>query len=211
MFYDSRNDRRRFHALWQRSASHNDFPSFGGPPPWARGGGGFWGRGGGFPKGRKLSSADLQLVLLALLEEKPAHGYELIRALEEKSGGFYSPSPGVIYPALTYLDEIGHAEAEAEGKRKLYHITQAGSAHLAENREKATALLDALGRIAGRMDRVRAAFDGAEEAEEESEHVRTIRALKRALHRKRGCPAEEAQRIAEILQRAIDEIEASTR
>jgi len=166
--------------------------------------------GGGFPKGRKLSSADLQLVILALLEEKPAHGYELIRALEEKSSGFYTPSPGVIYPALTYLDEIGHAEAEADGKRKLYRITEAGAAHLAANRDRVSAVLEALGKIASRMDRVRAAFDGSEEVDAEREdHVRAIRSLKKALHGKRGCPAEEAKRITEILKRAVDEINAS--
>ena len=179
-------------------------------PDWERGGG-FWGRGGGgFPKGRKLSSADLQLVTLALLEEKPAHGYELIRALEEKSGGFYTPSPGVIYPALTYLDEIGHAEAEADGKRKLYRITTQGAAYLSENRETASAVLDALGKIGSRMDRVRAAFDGSEQAEAEmEEHVRAIHSLKRALRAKRGCPPDEARRIAAILKRAVDEIEAA--
>src|ERR1700710_1680308 len=75
---------------------------------------GFMG-GDGMPGGRRLGSAELQLVLLALLAEQPAHGYELIRTLEERSGGFYAPSPGMIYPALTYLDEIGHALASADG------------------------------------------------------------------------------------------------
>ena len=64
--------------------------------------------GDGMPGGRKLGSADLQLLLLALLAERPAHGYELIRTLEQRSGGFYAPSPGMVYPALTFLDEIGH-------------------------------------------------------------------------------------------------------
>ncbi len=59
--------------------------------------------GHGFRMGRKLGSADLQTVLLALLADRPSHGYELIKAIEERSGGFYTPSPGVIYPALTYL------------------------------------------------------------------------------------------------------------
>src|SRR5579871_6237691 len=68
---------------------------------------------GGFGPGRKLSSADLQLLLLALLAEKPSHGYELIKALEERTTGYYSPSPGMVYPALTYLEEIGHASVEA--------------------------------------------------------------------------------------------------
>src|SRR5688572_29640957 len=63
-------------------------------------------RGGDFRTGRKLASADLQLLILALLAEKPRHGYELIKAFEERSSGFYTPSPGMIYPALTYLEEL---------------------------------------------------------------------------------------------------------
>jgi hypothetical protein len=78
-----------------------------------RGGPGFMGdfAGSDFPGGRKLDAIDIQLVILALLAEHPAHGYELIKTLEERSGGFYTPSPGVIYPALTYLHEIGHANS----------------------------------------------------------------------------------------------------
>lgn len=209
MFYESNSHHRHRHAGPHHNHQHRGGPEWGGR---GFGGGGFWGRGGGggFPKGRKLSSADLQIVILALLADKPAHGYELIRALEEKSGGFYTPSPGVIYPALTYLDEIGHAEAAPEGKRKLYSITEAGRAYLAENDERARGLLDALGRIASRMDRVREAFDGSEEAgPEREEHIRAIRSLKRALHEKHGCAPEEAKRITEILKRAVDEITAA--
>src|ERR1044072_3839042 len=70
--------------------------------------------GRGFRTGRKLASGDLQLIILALLAEKPHHGYEIIKALEDRSHGFYAPSPGMVYPALTYLEEIGHATIEAE-------------------------------------------------------------------------------------------------
>src|SRR5579871_6322474 len=66
----------------------------------------------GFGMGRKLASTDLQLLILRLLAEKPRHGYELIKELDERTHGFYVPSPGMIYPALTYLDEIGHATVE---------------------------------------------------------------------------------------------------
>jgi hypothetical protein len=66
----------------------------------------------GFRSGRKLGGDDLQLLILALLAEKPAHGYEIIKALSERSGGFYSPSPGMVYPALTYLEEIDYASVE---------------------------------------------------------------------------------------------------
>ena len=80
-----------------------------------------------FGMGRKLASVDLQLLILGLLAEKPRHGYEIIKALDERSKGFYIPSPGMVYPALTYLEEIGHATVEADGSRKLYSITESGS------------------------------------------------------------------------------------
>src|SRR5277367_669719 len=99
------------------------------------GGPGFMGGhgGGDFGWARKLGAKDLQLLILALLGERPAHGYELIKTLEERSGGFYSPSPGVIYPALTYLHDIGFASVEQQGTRKLYSITPEGKAHLEAN------------------------------------------------------------------------------
>src|ERR1700684_4634177 len=116
-----------------------------------RGGPGFMGdfAGGDFSGGRKLDAIDIQLVILALLAEHPAHGYELIRTIEERSGGFYVPSPGVVYPALTYLNEIGHASVEQQGARKLYSITAEGQAHLAANRTNAETILDTLSRIGG--------------------------------------------------------------
>src|SRR5580698_5224904 len=109
------NDCRTHHAHNFRPelfsmGRHHGGQGFG---PFAGGWGGGFGRGGGFRTGRKFASADLHLLILALLEDKPRHGYELIKALEERSGGFYSPSPGMIYPALTYLEEIGHATVEA--------------------------------------------------------------------------------------------------
>src|SRR5580698_7800174 len=93
--------------------------------------------GGGFRTGRKLGAADLQLIILALLKEKASHGYELIKALEERSGGFYVPSPGMVYPALTWLEEVGYASVAAEGAKKLYSITEAGREHLTQNQQAA--------------------------------------------------------------------------
>jgi len=168
---------------------------------------GFMG-GEGVPGGRKLSSDELQLVLLALLAEQPAHGYELIRILADRSGGFYTPSPGMIYPALTYLEEIGHAVVSQEGNRKLYAITEAGRTYLDANREQATLILEALTRIGGRMADVREAFAGGEAADPDAadEFHQAGHALKRALMQKRGCTATEARRIARILDRATAEI-----
>lgn len=168
-------------------------------------------RGGGVPGGRKFSSADLQLVILALLEQQPAHGYELIRGLEERSKGFYVPSPGVIYPALTYLDEIGHAAVEPEGNRKLYRITDEGRAHLAANRAAADAMLDALGRIGARMEHVREAYAGmdAPDPGAADELHRARHALKHALMRTRDCTPDAARQVAGILERAAAEILAA--
>src|SRR5580693_3124137 len=97
--------------------------------------------GRGFGMGRKLASVDLQLLILALLADKPCHGYEIIKALDERSKGFYVPSPGMVYPALTYLEEIGHATVETQGVRKLYRITELGREHLEEHRARTDALL----------------------------------------------------------------------
>ncbi len=177
-----------------------------GGPGHGRGGGhgrGFMG-GDGFPPSRKLSSADLQLVVLALLAEQPAHGYELIKTLEERSGGFYAPSPGMIYPALTYLEEIGHAAVTQDGNRKLYTITPEGQAHLEANRPAVTAMLAALARIGGRMAEVREAYRGVEDvdAAASEELHRARHGLKHALMARMGATGSEARRIAKILDEA---------
>src|ERR1700722_19474753 len=81
--------------------------------------GGLMGGGGrGFRAARMLASGDLQLIVLELLKEKPRHGYDIIKELEERSSGIYTPSPGVVYPALTYLEEMSYAASEAEGNKK---------------------------------------------------------------------------------------------
>src|SRR5271155_3602570 len=122
-----------------------------------RGRRGFIGRFGGFMNGpgmraaRMIASGDLQLIILALLSEKPRHGYEIIKAVEEHSSGIYTPSPGVVYPALTYLEEVQYAVSEAGGNKKLYSITEAGQEHLASNRETADQMLEQLSRFGRKM------------------------------------------------------------
>jgi DNA-binding PadR family transcriptional regulator len=170
-------------------------------------GGGLGGRG--FFGGRKLGSVDLQLVILALLEEHPRHGYEIIKALEETSKGFYVPSPGMVYPALTYLEEVGYATVEAEGSKKLYRITDAGSAKLNEDRPLVDAVLTQLARIGGKMDRVRKAFSSDEQGDIGHRAVDEARqALRAALIAKLSASPsdEELQRVSELLQRAADEL-----
>ena len=183
---------------------HRGFHGRSGFRPGGFGPGGF-GTEDGPSFARKLGADELQLVLLALLAGQPAHGYELIRTLEERSGGFYKPSSGMVYPALTYLDEIGQATAAAEGNRKLYTITAAGAAHLAAHRAEADAILAALSRIGARMGEVRDAFAGVNDPG--ADPMYTARgALKHALIRAQGCAPEEARRIAAILERATAEI-----
>lgn len=199
-------DHRDFHF---GHFAHFAMGRHGGRHRFGRGGHGFFGRGGDdFPGARRLSSQDLQLVILALLAEKPAHGYELIKIIEERSEGFYAPSPGVIYPALTYLEEVGHAIVAQDGGRKLYSITPQGEAHLAEQRGTADAILQALSRIGRRMDEVREAFAGVSDlyADASDELHRARHNLKRALRSKQGSDSAEARRIAGILERAAAEI-----
>jgi len=168
--------------------------------------------GRAFRAGRRLASGDLQLVLLALLSDRPSHGYELIKALEERSGGFYSPSPGMIYPALTWLEEVGYASVTAEGAKKLYSITDAGRDYLRDNREAAEAMLAQLEYIGRKMGRVREIFGGLDEDDDAgSEEIgRARHELRRALRAKRGASREEQSRIAEILKQAAEKIRAKS-
>ncbi len=98
------------------------------------------GRGGGWsnPTDHELrrffAHGDLRLVILRLIAEKPRHGYEIIKEIEERVAGAYSPSPGVIYPTLTLLEDLGYvAVTPGEGARKLHEITDAGRAFLTAN------------------------------------------------------------------------------
>ena len=156
---------------------------------------------------RKLSSSELQQLLLLLLSKQPSHGYELIKYLEERTDGFYVPSPGMIYPALTYLEEVGLASVQAEGAKKLYQLTDEGQAHLQENREAAEGILAELERVGAQMANARKAFaEGADDGEGSEELEAARRALKRAQREREPFSPDEAERIAEILQRAASDI-----
>ena len=162
--------------------------------------GGGPGRGRGGRRGRVFDHGDLRSVLLHLIAERPRHGYELIKAIEEQVGGMYSPSPGVIYPTLTLLEELGYLRQEfAEGTRKLYSITEEGTAFLAANR----ALVDA---ILGRMDEISRAYSG----NPAPEIRRALHNLEMALSIRLGRgPLDGAQvhAITEALDRVAAEIE----
>ena len=106
-------------------------------------------RGGGRRSRRMFESGELRLVLLKLMADEPRHGYDLIRAIEELTGGEYAPSPGVVYPTLTLLQDMGLIEeAAGEGPRKPFQVTDEGRQHLEEKREEVEALLDRLNELA---------------------------------------------------------------
>jgi DNA-binding PadR family transcriptional regulator len=199
------------HHFYHCAGRHHGRHGFG---PFGRGfmeGGSMGGRG--FGMGRKLASGDLQLLILKLLDEKSRYGYEIIKELDERSKGFYVPSPGMVYPALTYLEEIGHATVAVDGARKLYSITETGKEDLAKNLATADALFAQFGRVGERMDRVRRALDAEDGGEQPDQERHGSRELHRARHDlrlaladKRHSSREEQQRIAAILARAAAEI-----
>ena len=131
------------------SPEHDDCGSGGARRPGGRGDRGHHGHGNRGHGGRGFGArrhmfdyGELRLLLLALIASRPCHGYELIRRIEERFGGAYVPSPGVIYPTLSWLDDMGLAEVlPGDGNRKSYSITPEGEAYLAENRAAADALL----------------------------------------------------------------------
>lgn len=105
-------------------------------------GGGGHGGGGGRGRGPKMFDAGaMRYVVLQLIAEKPRHGYEIIKELEQRSGGAYTPSPGAIYPLLSMLLDMGHVSAVPDGNKKLHTITPEGEAFLAENRQFVDAIL----------------------------------------------------------------------
>ena len=165
------------------------------------------GRGGGFGRsglGRFFAQGDLRLVILHLIAEKPRHGYELIKAIEERVGGAYSPSPGVIYPTLTLLEELGYVTAgtgKGGGAKKLHETTAEGRAFLEANRPAVDTLLarmDEAGRVHG--------------AGPAPQVVRAVENLKLALRLRlaRGPLSEEqANAVAAALDAAATSVERS--
>lgn len=107
-------------------------------------------------RGRMFAQGELRLALLALIAENPSHGYELIKGIEEMTGGGYAPSPGAVYPTLQLLEDEGAiAEADAEGSKKPYAVTPQGEAELEERKAEVDELLRRLGRHGERTTTVR--------------------------------------------------------
>lgn len=154
-------------------------------------------RGGG---GRMFGHGDLKLLLLSLIEQQPRHGYELIRIIEDMFHGHYSPSPGAIYPTLTMLEEMGHAEVTSEqGGRKLYAITEAGRSYLETHREEVDAVVARTERSA-RMAAKMSAPEVVRKAMHQLKHALLMRDV--------DWSKAEAQRVATIIERAAIDIAA---
>ena len=156
----------------------------------------------GHKPGRRLFDyGDLRLLILSMIADTPRHGYELIKAIEEKFGGSYVPSPGVIYPTLSWLDDMGYAQvAPVEGGRKRYRITPEGEAFLTANRNAVDELIarGSSGAHEGRRNaapQVIAAMDN-------------LKAALRTRFRDGTLDDEAADRIADIINRAAQDVEA---
>ena len=150
--------------------------------------------GGGMHRRRFLDHGDLRHLVLQLVAEKPCHGYEIIKAIEERFGGLYSPSPGAIYPTLTMLEELGHIAATAEDGKRRYALTTAGRDFLAANAGPVQAALERVAEAAravgaGPAPQIRAAFE-------------TLETALRARLAEGALPGEEVARIAAALDAA---------
>jgi DNA-binding PadR family transcriptional regulator len=182
------------------------------------GGFGFGGRhGSGFGEGgedlmrarRMLAQGDLRLLALALIAEAPRHGYEIIKLLEEKTADWYSPSPGIVYPTLTYLEEAGYVTASTEGSKKLYTITDEGRVYLQSNRELVDVVLQRLAALGERVNRWRRSERGERGnrrnlpplVEAAFDHLRETVA------KRLDSDAESEARLVEILARAATELQ----
>src|SRR3984957_20588384 len=181
---------------------------------------GHFGRGGRHHKGdelggsdfmrarRMLAQGDLRLIALALIAEQPRHGYEIIKMLEDKTAGWYSPSPGIVYPTLTFLEEAGYVTAQTEGAKKLYTITDEGCAYLDQNRDFVDGVLERLGKIGSKIERVRRRFgrDDDEEDERRGGLPPLVRAalenLREIAGERLGSDAETEPELVEVLARA---------
>lgn len=167
----------------------------GGAGGFGRGGFGGGGRGG---RGRFFGPGDLRLVLLALIEEKPRHGYELIKDLETKFGGAYAPSPGSVYPTLTLLEELGHVRSTAsEGTKRLVEITDEGRRYVADNQA-------ALDSAMSRMAMAARAASGEMPPEDVHHAMHTLKAAL-SFHRT-GWDAGETERVRKIIEEAAEAI-----
>jgi DNA-binding PadR family transcriptional regulator len=188
-------------------------------------GGAYQGVEPGMRATKMLASGDLQLIILLLLRDRPRYGYEIIKALEEQSCGIYTPSPGMVYPALTYLDEVGFAIASPEGSKKLYTLTEEGKTHLSKNGQAAGEVWQHLARVGRKLAHFQRQIaededvadhfgqdpDNRREWREMKAEFREVRDdLKAAIREKLDASLQEKMRILGILRRAVNDIRGKT-
>jgi DNA-binding PadR family transcriptional regulator len=181
--------------------SKRDDWGFGPGFPFGGGWGGPWGgpKRGGRRRGPMFESGEMKFVILRLLKEKPRHGYEVMRALEEKMSGVYTPSAGTVYPTLQLLEDEGYVRAEETDGKKVYHVTPEGERYLEEHRD----LLDEI------LDRVRETvreFTGGGIGEVQEAFARLAGTTFRRAWR-RGPDDPALKQVAEILRKAAADIE----
>lgn len=182
--------------MTHRSDSWTEFMAGFGPRVW-----GFGFPGG--PRGRRrqmFESGEMKYIILRLIKEKPRHGYEIIKALEERMSGCYTPSAGTVYPTLQLLEDQGFVRAVEEEGKKVYHITPEGEKFLEEHRSTVDDILDRV------KDAVRG-FAGGSMAELNAVFGQLARDTFRKAWRA-GPDDERTKKIVEILKRAAGEVEA---
>ncbi|HUL49283.1 MAG TPA: PadR family transcriptional regulator [Gemmatimonadales bacterium] len=162
-----------------------------GPRAW-----GFGGRGG---RRQWFGSGDMKYVILKLLQDKPRHGYEVMKELEDRLHGAYSPSPGTVYPTLQWLEDEGLVKAREVDGKKVYEITEQGRAFLLEHKDVVEEIFD---RVADAVERT----VGGSMAEVN----RALGQLVKNVYRVGWKVSDDAarKRLAEILTRTAKEIEA---
>ncbi len=190
------------HRRWADGEPPSDWP-FGG---FGRRWGGFGGRnqGPGGPGERFFGRGDLKYVILDLLKDQPRHGYDIIRALEDRMGGRYRPSPGSVYPTLQMLEDLGYVTSDQQDGKKVYSITDEGRRYLGEQ----SSTIDDI------RSRITAGWDAAQRPEM-ADLMHELRELARALFRQgtRGSlkDPERLRKLREIVSRARAEVETLDR
>ncbi len=171
------------------------------------GGGHRPGFGHGPRRGRTFDRGDLKYVILDLLEDEPAHGYALIRNLEERSRGLYSPSPGTVYPTLQLLEDMGHVTVTHRDGKKVYAITEDGRKFLEENRRSVDDIWGKFGggwdpQVASEMYEVRHDLKGLGKLF--GQQMREGRVDRQKMARIRGVISTAAKEIEDILRERDD-------
>jgi DNA-binding PadR family transcriptional regulator len=185
--HGGRHHGREHHHAWHRGFDEG------------RGHGRGFGRGEG--RERHFDNGELRLVILQLVADKPSYGYEIIKAIEERLSGGYAPSPGVVYPTLTMLEEEGYAiVSSTEGNRKLYAATESGLEYLKQNQ-------GAIKAIFGRMEQAGKVF-GRGKSPQIMRAIMNLRYALRLRTERGNLSAEQTRKIAEAIDaaaRVIDE------